>query len=274
MVFFNKMWYIYIGMVGVKMNKEIELGVKDYLLKKQNPDSSVTYYFEYAIVDFLIRLYGSINIMNPYQLKSDESLKNNLVIYGASMEKVNELFILLDEYGNWLQSKTKEKNGVVDKIFNILGDLVKSKRESNTISEEDLKYFESFFSLKDNKLRALVDMISENKESILSIWPNIIKEKEPEKPKEESIYLPKEKYEEYGIDFEEVEKLTQEKVKELNAEILKREKNDNPGGTTKDKPLKLVLSSGNGFVDALVLLSIMCTEIMLGVIVTIILARL
>lgn len=256
------------------MNNEIELGIKSYLFKSQNPDSSITYYFEYAVIDFLIHMYGKINIINPYQLKSDESLKNNLVIYGAPIEEINELFILLGEYSNWLKSKTKEKNDIVDKIFKILSNLVICKKESVTISEEELKYYEAFFNLKDNKLRAIVEMISESKDNIISLWPNIIKEKEVAKPKEETVYLSKQKYEAYGIDIEEVESLPLDKVKALNAEILKRDKNDNSGGTTKDKPLKLVLSSGNGFVDALVLLSIMCTEIMLGVIVTIVLARL
>ena len=257
------------------MNDAIDAGIKSYLLKLENPDSSVVHYFEYVIIDFLIHLYGKINIINPYQLKSEDSLKNNLIVYGASKEQIDDLFILLDEYNNWIKSNSKEKNNILEAIFKILSGLVILKRNSVGISDEEMAYYENFFNLRDNKIRTLAEMMSNNKEDILSIWPRTVQKKEEAKEeKKESLFLAKEEYEKHGLEMEEVENLPEDRIKAINAEILRRDKNENQGGSSNEKPWQLVLSSGNGFIDALVLLSIMCTEIMIGVIITIILARL
>ena len=77
-------------------------------------------------------------------------------------------------------------------------------------------------------------------------------------------------YKKYGVSINEVRQLSNNAIDEINKQILTEENGSTVGGgRTKEKPLQLVLTSGNGFVDMIVLLSIMCTEIMIGIVITV-----
>ena len=72
--------------------------------------------------------------------------------------------------------------------------------------------------------------------------------------------------------MKEVNQLSNQAIAKLNDKILYDIDDENAGGRNKSKPLQLVLTSGSGFVDTIVLLSIMATEIMVGLIIAITIA--
>ena len=61
-------------------------------------------------------------------------------------------------------------------------------------------------------------------------------------------------------------KMSEEKVKDVNESILEKEKEEQKRNK-KFVPKSLIITSGNGFVDILMLLSIMTTEIVIGVLI-------
>ena len=71
-------------------------------------------------------------------------------------------------------------------------------------------------------------------------------------------------YDKYGLDKDEIQKMSEEKVRNINNRILEKEKEDNKRNK-KFIPKNLIITSGNGFVDTVMLLSIMNTEIMIGI---------
>ena len=259
----------------VFVNNALENGIQAFIAKHEGKEYSLSHEFELNIVDFLVHLYGKINILNPYKIKNDASLVNNFMIYGASREEIESLINLLGEYDTWLNGTTREKNDLVERIYAILAKLVVYKTSSMTVSDGEMRYYQDFFNLTNKRISQLVDMMAVSRENIVNSLNKAMEEhkRELEKPEPEPLLLPVDEYEKYGLDIEDVEKLPEEKIQLLNKEIKTRDENETNGGRTKDKPKQLVLSSGNGFVDALVLFSIMCTEIMVGIIVTVIIAR-
>lgn len=256
------------------INEAITNGIIAYIDKNNNGTYAKAHIFELRIIEFLIKLYGKTDILNPYTIRSEDSFKNNLMVYGATSEEINKLISLLKEYNNWLNSTTREKSTLIKELFNILSGLVILKNNSVVISSEEMKFYEDFFALKDSKINQIVQMISLSREDVLNVWPLRVAKSKEEPIVEEPIFLEDKEYEKYGLLMNEVKELPKEQVKKLNEEIKNRDEegNNNDGGKTK--PWQLVLTSGNGYVDALVLFSIMCTELMIGVIVTIVIGRL
>jgi hypothetical protein len=252
------------------VNEAITNGINIYLGNYSDQNFLLSHYFEYKVIELLARVYGKINITNPYQIHSEFKFRDNLMIYGAKKEDIVSLISLLDDYNSWLKSVSRDKNDIVENIFYILSKLVILKERSVGLLEEDREYYDNFFSLKDNRIDFIVK-ISGDKDRVLEAF----KKGEDDinnAPKEEEVkYLTEDEYEKYGIFFNEVKSLSKDKLKRLNNEIISREESNsaNSGGTQKTSPLQYVLTSGNGFVDALVLLSIMCTELMVGIIITV-----
>ena len=255
------------------VNEAITDGINAYLKNSNNEAYPLSNSFELKVIEFLVKLYGHINILNPYKLMNADSLKANLIVYGATTDEIEKLFSLLNDYNKWLNSNSKEKNSIIKEIFEILSDLVIYKNKSTIIDSEEMKYYEDFFKITDSKINQIVDMCAENKDELLNVWPKKVAESKKEKPQEESLFLKEEEYEKYGVYLEDVKKLPKDKVRELNEKIKIKNEDNATGGTNKEKPWQLVLTSGKGYVDALVLFSIMCTEIMIGIIITIIIGR-
>ena len=259
--------------MDVFVNDAVNNGISAYISKNNNQKISLSHIFELRIIEFLVKIYGKISILNPYQLKDANSLKNNLIVYGASDGDIEKLFNLLHEYSLWLNSNSRDKNNIIKDIFEILSNLVILKNKNVVIDSNEMKYYENFLSLKDTKINQIVNMSAINREEVLNVWPKAVEESKKEPVKEEPLYLKDEEYEKYGLFMDEVKSLPKDKLLELNNEIKSRNESEASGGSSKDKPWQLVLTSGNGYVDALVLFSIMCTEIMIGIIVTIIIGR-
>jgi hypothetical protein len=258
------------------INEAITNGIEAYKAKSQNQQFSLSHIFEYKVIEYLITLYGKINILNPYQIKDENSFKNNLMIYGADKETINKLINLLNKYNIWLNSSSNsEKNTIISEIFYILSKLSLLKNKVKTLSPSEMEVYQNFLNLKDNKIKQIVEMSAINKEEVLNSWVKAEDDiKKADIPKE-PIYLPEDEYKKYGIYPEDLENLPEDKIKKLNKDITDLDDNASSGGRAKnDPPKQLILTSGNGFIDALVLLSIICTEIMIGIVITILIARL
>ena len=83
-----------------------------------------------------------------------------------------------------------------------------------------------------------------------------------------NLLMPEE-YAKYGYDINCIAILSEEEIKKINTTIV----DEMIRKSAKDKKIvfkkknKLVLTSGNGFVDKLMLLSIVVTEIMVGIVI-------
>ncbi len=135
--------------------------------------------------------------------------------------------------------------------------------------------YDNFLNPKEGDLKKIINLLSIDYNLIPTIWERKKHQIHPDLKLEiiKPELLDTEVYEKFNISKEELEKMTNMEIKKLNEKILENESEEETGGRGKFDPRKLVLTSGNGFVDTIVLLSIIVTEIMIGLIITLAIMR-
>ncbi len=251
------------------INKGIETGIKSYISYKNGDGVMGVSIAEFSIIKMLTDIYGEINITNPYKSLNEETLKKNLTVYGILDSEVNVFLNNIGKYHEWIYtSKPGEKTHLLNSIELTLINMILKKNANKKIPEEEIYIYDQYFSNMTTSINKVRTLINEEITKINKIWlrkkaqlnSNI--KLEIIKPK----LLPTELYLRYGLKLEEVTRLPNYKIDEINARIIAEESNVG-GGISIDNPKQLVLTSGSGFVDTIVILSVITTEIMIGLII-------
>jgi hypothetical protein len=265
-------------MSKVFVNSSITYGIENYLNKQTNQSINNIHIFEMHVIEMLVKIYGEINIINPYKLGDEKQLIKNLQIYGMKSKTINRLFILLNEYSRWLNSTINSKNNIITEIEKILIQMVLLKNKKKNIPFNEITYYNNFFLPENGDLKQIQNIVSIDPHLIEKIWKQkncLINNKLTLEFNEiETELFDDATYRKFGLSLNEVKQLSNLKIKEINQKIL--DENDDSGvngGSSKNKPLQLVLTSGNGFTDTIVLLSVMATEIMVGLLIAFTIAR-
>lgn len=249
------------------INSSFENGIKRYLNSQEYGNA---YVFEENIIKLLICIFNEADIINPFTLSDKKQLIDNLCTYGLNEMEVLSFLRYLEIYGKWLNSNRKEKNRVFECICRCLIKMIVLKSKYKELTADEMRIYDDFFALSNSNIRLMVEMSSNSPYAMYKYW-NVKKKIYLEKHSKLKIMLPKllkpEVYMKYGLSMEEMKKLSAYDVERINERILSDEKNPQGGGRKKEKPRQLILTSGNGFVDTLVLFSIMVTEIMLGIVI-------
>ena len=256
------------------INEAIDKAIFNYINYTENKDISNAHIFEFLVTKILVNIYGEINIINPYKAKNEDAFKENLMIYGLKDSELNMFFNYMNEYGIYLKTPSNDLKTVLPiQINSLIINMIIYKNSIQNLTEEELKSYDEYFNSKNQYLSKYMELIVEDSEFIPKLWER--KKTQLEKNLLFNTIKPDlltpEMYTKYGLSIDEIKNLTNEEIKEINDKI-KIDDNSNGGGATKEKPKQLVLSSGSGFVDTIVLLSIVVTEIMVGLIIAFILA--
>ena len=253
----------------VFLNNGIHNGIINYINYIEGQEINKVHVFEFSVVKVLVSIYGEINIINPFKLGKEESFKKNLLLYGLKEPEMEMFIKYMGDYDKWLNtSHDKPQTNLPIMIENIMVNMVLFKSDFQKISSEEIKVYDNFFDPHEGDITKMQDLIIVDKTKIPSHWRrkrgqlerNITLE--PIKPE----LLSPEIYERYGLSINKVKQLSNLKIKEINDTIEEEEANEG-GSKPKFGPKTLVLSSGSGFVDTIVLLSIMSTEIMIGLLI-------
>ena len=254
-------------MNNIFINDSITSGISNYLLIKNGKDYDKAHIFEVYVIRCLCKIYGDINILNPYRIDNENSFKSNLIMYGLKVSEMEEFINLMSEYSKWLNSeKQVGKTDLTSKIEIILINMIIQKNKSNKFTDEDLEFFDKYFDPKNNNFATLHNLITKDVNIIPMYWSRkkaLLNNNMKFKLIRNDL-LSSSTYDKYGLDKDDISKMSEEKVRNINNRILEKEKEDNKRNK-KFIPKNLIITSGNGFVDTLMLLSIMTTEIMIGI---------
>ena len=254
-------------MNNIFINDSISNGISNYLLIKNGKDYDKAHIFEVYVIRCLCKIYGDINILNPYRIDNENSFKSNLIMYGLKVSEMEEFINLMNEYSKWLNSeKQVGKTDITSKIEIILINMIIQKNKSNKFTDEELEFFDKYFDPKNNNFATLHNLITKDVNIVPMYWSRkkaLLNNNMKFKLIRNDL-LSSSTYDKYGLDKDEIQKMSEEKVRNINNRILEKEKEDNKRNK-KFIPKNLIITSGNGFVDTLMLLSIMTTEIMIGI---------
>ena len=249
------------------INESIDSGISNYLLIKQEKDYDKAHIFEVYIIRCLCKIYGDINIINPYRINNVNSFKSNLIMYGLKKEEMEEFISLMAEYSKWLNStKNVGKTDITSRIEIILVNMIIERNKVNKFTNEEIEFFDKYFDPKDNNFSKLHSLITKDINIIPMYWSRkkVLLDNNMKFKKIRNDLLSRDLYNKYGIDKDDISRMSEEKVRNINNRILTSEK-ESEKRTKKFNPRNIIITSGNGFVDTLMLLTIMTSEILVGI---------
>ena len=249
------------------INDSIHNGLSNYLLIKQGKDYNKAHIFEVYIIRCLCKIYGDINILNPYRIGNANSFKSNLIMYGLPVNEMEIFIKLMDDYSKWLNSKKNVgKTDITSKIEMILVNMIIERNKTIKFTDKEIEFFDKYFDPKNNNFSTLHSLITKDVNIVPMYWArkkallnNNLKFK-----RIRNDLLSSDLYNKYGIDKDEMSKISDDKVKNINNRILENERIKEQR-SKKFNPKSVIITSGNGFVDTLMLLCIMTTEILVGI---------
>ena len=162
--------------------------------------------------------------------------------------------------------KNVGKTDITSKIEIILVDMVIERNKTNKFTNSELEFFDKYFDPKNNNFSKLHELITKDVNIVPMYWnrKKVLLNNNMKFKRIRNDLLSSQVYDKYGIDKDDMSKMSEEKVRNINNRILENEKENNKR-SKKFNPRNVIITSGNGFVDTLMLLTIMTTEIMIGI---------
>lgn len=265
------------------INEAFEKAIQDYLSSKEQIEGVIYNSFLVVVIRLLINIYGELDIINPYQIKNEKAFDDNLMKYGMSIENVSEFKRLLDGFYRIerknMTSIRREENIYFIEIQKMLIDMFNLKRLNYGLTESDRKeFFDLLYTpgtsnalrLSYNYLNALdIYEIAEYFKDAMS------KEKEIKEEENNKNLLSFDVYKLFGVKLTDLSKMNEEEINNLNTSIYKsfdiKENAINKDYLLEEsiKRMKMKnspITTGNGYVDILLIMSVIVTTIMVVVI--------
>ena len=260
----------------VFINEALTKAINDYQISKSEINGIKYNSFLTVVIRTLVTIYNELDILNPYQANNKEALIENLTKFGYSRVDLDKFFQNLENFNELEKEKERTKvfrqNPYLYEIEKELIDMLICKKMNFHLTEKEVKdFFELLYSPSTpNPLRVSFNYINMTP----NVW-QVVEYFNKQMQENVKIIEPKEKnilnlkaYEilNYNIDMinEEIDKLNHEvydyfKIREnaINKEYLLEKEID------EIEKEKNKVTSGNGYVDILLIMSVICTTIML-----------
>lgn len=262
----------------VFINEAFEKAISDYLQSSDKVQGVIYNSFLVVVIRLLKNLYGELDLINPYKMNDEELLKENLSKYGYSKFKVElflsnlQLFYDIEKENQNKQIKTKNHYFIT--VQKDIIDMLICKKLNFDLKQSDVTDFYSllYTPYSNNPLQVSYNFL--NAEDVFEIDRyfkkqmkeniKIVKVKEKPLLNIKAYQLLKYSMEDINnMDINEIEKVNHQvydyfKIREnaINKEYL------------LEKALEAIerennkVTSGNGYVDILLIMGIICTIIM------------
>lgn len=269
------------------INTAFTKGVNDYLSSCDDVKGVMYNSFLVVVIRALISIYSELDVINPMIIGDAELFKDNLAKYGYSKIDVNVFLSDLELYEEIEKkneaSQIKEKNPYFVLIQKELVDMFIKKKLNYTISKEELNVFYDLLYTPYSKdpLRVsynfltAVDVMEVDRYFREQMKNNVKVIKSKEKH-----YLNVKAYEILNYSMDNLAKMSDTDLANVNSEVydyfgirenaINKEYLLDKALNALDKE-KNAVTSGNGYVDILLVLSVICTVVMIILVVAMIL---
>lgn len=266
------------------INEAFTYAINSYLSYKQTSDTRLGEKFMVSFLQGLCFIYGELDILVPYQTGNallDGGLFHNLAKYGYPQTKIQKMFQELQDFYDLEKNRRplnpKIKNPYFVALQRRLIDMFILKYHAMHLdlsymdALEDYLYFPDSISTYKKSLNTL---LAEDPNEVFLYYRAKRMSLTSPISLEEVIYnpLPLEIYSYFHVDKSLVEKMNQHQIDEINAPILQKLHLNISDLAFHEKVLKALellknpqapLTSGNGKVDLLLLISFIATELMI-----------
>lgn len=259
---------------SVFVNEAFTYAVSEYLASKKTPEGIKYNSFFVVVIRLLTIIYDELDIVNPYNLKDEQGLFNNLKKYGYAEENIHELKRMLQKYYE------NEDEVVFIKIQKMLIDMFAKKKITLKLSQDEINAFgELLYSpYANNPLIVSYNfLIAKDPTEVYKYFEKQMAENNKKtiaKPKET---LNLEAYEILQYSLDDIKSMNADELDEVNKKIYNYF-DINANAINKNylldkavfdyKHPKASLSTGNGYVDILFVLAIISTVGMLLLLLT------
>lgn len=258
----------------VFINEAFNKAINDYLGSNENIQGLVYNSFLVVVVRLLICIYGELDIINPKMALEEDLLKNNLAKFGYKKENIEEFF---NQLGMFYET---DKSQYFISVQKMLVDMFIQKKLNFVLTDNEVEEFYDLLYTPNakNPLRISYNyLMASDPYEIDNYFKNAMKNNIKKVLPKEKPLINSKAYEVLGYEFDKVKDLDNKEIERINNQIyayFKIRENAINKEYLLEKALEDLekenskITSGNGYVDILLILSIIFTVIMLAGIVT------
>lgn len=264
----------------VFVNLAVQQSIQNYLNFKNTPNRDEFNTFLVVVVRTLVLIYGELDIVNPYRTNNERGFDENLKKFGYPIEKITEL---KEEMQNFFANPLD--NAVCHDVFVSIQmkliDMFALRKSHVFVSEEEINQFKSLLYTKNdtNPIKAdLYNRYTPNSDMLLQYLSSKLFEAAHDYKLTEfkEITLGAEAYQLAGFNAVEVMNMKEEEILNINNKVYHffriKDTDVNKRGRLDEaiayyKKYGNTITTGNGYVDLLLLLSVITTGLMLVVLV-------
>lgn len=259
------------------INDVINKAIEDYLKYKQMPDNEAFSRFPVLAIRTLIYIYGELDIINPYITRNEQSMggfDSNLMKYGFTKDKIEDFKDSFLRYEKDLTNQTIPNEGLIS-IEKYLMEMYLLKEKSMHLTKDDEALFNSYLYFPENTNQTVQNnlfLIGDNPSYLKRYFQSIAFETRHNFSFEEvrRVTFPPLAYQVLGYNMTQVNALNDIDLKKVNENVLNFFR-INPDEENKEEMLLKAISyyqkygnrltSGNGYVDLLLFLSVLVTTL-------------
>lgn len=261
---------------NIFINEGIDFAIRNYLNFKDDPKDEVFSSFLVIVIRALILIYGELDIVNPFRTNNENGWDTNLKKFGFTDEKLEKF-----KHQVLLFYQNQEDDTMCQEIFldiqKALVDMFILRKRHVLVSDEDLEKFKSLlytrYDVNPSKF-VLYTKYTPNSDVILHYLNNKLFQLKHNYVFTEykDVALSAEAYQLAGYNVTEVLNMKEEEILNINNKVyhfFRIKDNDlNKKGRLESaiqyyKKYGSTITSGNGYVDLLLILGIVSTGLML-----------
>lgn len=268
----------------VFINEAFSKAINDYQNSIDNPQGIKYNSFLVVVIRLLVSIYSELDIINPYMMEDEDLLKTNLAKFNYNKTNIELFLSNLELFYDYElvneKKKIKSKNPYFIEIQKSLVDMFICKKLNFYITEEETNTFYDllYTPYSKNPLRVSFNFLqSKDPLEIDNYFRKEMREKIKVILPKEKNYLNVKAYELLNMSFDNIKNLSENELNKVNSEVydyFKIRENAINKEYLLEKAIEAKLrennkiTSGNGYVDILLVMSVVCTALMiLGIIV-------